>query len=63
MMCEELTGVRRAVRSTAVLSARQHAGFNGASSAQCHEHVAVLRYYYLREMLRSRAGNLGEFRI
>ncbi len=41
MMCEELTGVRRADRPTAVLSASPHPGFDGASSAQSHEHVAV----------------------
>ncbi len=44
MMCEELTGVRRADRSTAVLIAakpRFRISFNGATSAQRHAHVAV----------------------
>ena len=39
MMREELTGVRRADRSTAVLSALPRPGFDGATSAQGHEHV------------------------
>ena len=43
VMCQELTGVRRVDRSTAVLIARPHTGFDGATtgSAQSHEHVAV----------------------
>ena len=41
MMCQELTGVRRVDRSTAVLIARPHPGFDGATSAQSHEHVDV----------------------
>ncbi len=41
MMCQELTGVRRVDRSTAVLLARPHSGFDGATRAQSHEHVAV----------------------
>ena len=42
---EELTGVRRADRSTAVLSARPRPGFDGdahrAARAQGDEHVAL----------------------
>jgi hypothetical protein len=45
MMREELTGVRRADRSTAVLSARPRPGFDGdahrAARAQGDEHVAL----------------------
>ena len=41
MMCEELIGVRREDRSTAVLIARPHAGFDGETKPQSHEHVPV----------------------
>jgi hypothetical protein len=41
MMCEELTGVHRADRSTAALISRPHSGFDGATWAQSLEHVDV----------------------
>ncbi len=57
MMREELTEVRWADRSTAVLSARPHPGLDGASSTR-----AISMFLCLHVMPRSRARNSDQFR-
>ena len=65
MMREELTGVRRADRSTAVLSARPRPGFDGEQETRTerHAHRAMSMSLCLHEMPPSSVGNLDEFRI
>ena len=64
-MREELTGVRRADRSTAVLSARPRPGFDGEQETRTerHAHRAMSMSLCLHEMPPSSVGNLDEFRI